>query len=203
MREVEIKSVVDDLALRRRTVADRGGKLVFEGRLEDRRYDTPDEMLASRDEVLRLRTYWRDGKPDTALEWKGPRTIEDGYRIRDEQSVRSDPRETLELILHRLGYHMTKAIDRHIVQFELHGAVVRFERYPRMDDLVEVEGEPAAIERAVEALGMPRDGFSGDSLAAFTERYELRTGTRAALADADLETAAGAGQGDGDGGAGS
>jgi len=190
MREVEVKSVVDDLDARRRSVAENGGRLVFEGRLEDRRYDTADDALTARDEVLRLRTYRRDGRDDTALEWKGPRAVENGYRVREEQSVSSGPLDTLELILDRLGYRVTKAIDRHIVQFELAGAIVRFERYPRMDDLVEVEGEPAAIERAVASLGMPRDGFTADSLAAFVERYERRTGTRAALADADLLLAA-------------
>ena len=186
MREVEVKSVVDDLDLRRRTIVERGATLVYEGRLEDRRYDTREESLAERDEVLRVRTYWRDGKPDTALEWKGPRTIEDGYRVREEQSVTSGSLATLELILDRLGYHVTKAIDRYIVQYEIEGAVVRFERYPRMDDLVEVEGDPDAIERAVRALGMEREGFTGDSLAQFAQRYERRTGMRAALADADV-----------------
>ena len=216
MREVEVKSVVDDLGLRRRLLVENGASLVYEGRLEDRRYDTPDESLSGRDEVLRVRTYWRDGHADSALEWKGPRTIENGYRVREEQSVTSGPLATLELILDRLGYHVTKAIDRHIVQFETEGAVVRFERYPRMDVLVEVEGEPDAIERAVRLLGMNRDGFTGDSLAQFTQRYERRTGLRAALADADLrtgteepahagspgpESGAGSQQGDGDDGA--
>ena len=40
-------------------------------------------------------------------------------------------------------------IDREIWQYDIGGAVVRFERYPRMDDLVEVEGHPAAIEKAL------------------------------------------------------
>jgi hypothetical protein len=161
--------------------------LVFEGRLEDRRYDTVDDALTSRDEVLRTRTY-RGGGDDarTALEWKGPRTIEQGYRVREELSVGVESLETLEIILARLGYHMMKAIDRYIVQFELHGAVVRLERYPRMDDLVEVEGDPVAIERAIALLGMPRADFTGDSLANFVSRYENRTGTSAALSDAEL-----------------
>lgn len=201
MREVELKSVVDDFDARRRRVIERGGALVFEGRLEDRRYDTADRTLTDRDEVLRVRTYRRPEGADTALEWKGPRTIEDGYRVREEQSVTAGSLETLQLVLGRLGYRVTKAIDRHIVQFELEGAVVRFERYPRMDDLVEVEGEPAAIERAITALGMTRDGFSGDSLAAFVQRYERRTGLAAALADADLAAPSETRQGDGDDGA--
>lgn len=202
MREVELKSVVDDFDARRRRVIDRGGRLVYEGRLEDRRYDTADEALAARDEVLRVRTYWHEGEPDTALEWKGPKSIEDGYRVREEHSVMTGARDVLDLILSRLGYRVTKAIDRHIVQFELEGAIVRFERYPRMDDLVEVEGDPEAIERAVRALGMPREGFNSDSLATFARRYEQRTGEKAVIADEPEPAVTGARQGDGDDGTG-
>jgi hypothetical protein len=78
------------------------------------------------------------------------------------------------------------AIDREIAQYELDGAMVRFERYPRMDDLVEVEGAPASIERAIAALGLPRDGFTTDRLPEFVQRYEARTGQRAAVCDAEL-----------------
>jgi adenylate cyclase class IV len=199
MREVELKSVVDDVAMRRRAAADGGGSLVFEGRLEDRRYDTPDGALTGRDEVLRTRTYRvADGETRTSLDWKGPRTIEQGYRVREEQSITVDSLETLELMLGRLGFRVTKAIDRHIIQFDLHGAVVRFERYPRMDDLVEVEGEPSAIERAIALLGMQRAEFNGDSLADFARRYEKRTGVAAALSDADLPVDSRRVQADGD-----
>ena len=201
MREVEVKAVVDDVDMRCAAVVDGGGTLVFEGRLEDRRYDTADDALTNRDEVLRTRTY-RGGDEDarTTLEWKGPRTIEQGYRVREEQSLGVESLETLEIILARLGYRMTKAIDRYIVQWELHGAVVRFERYPRMDELVEVEGDPAAIERAIALLGMRRADFTGDSLATFVSRYQDRTGTSAALSDAELEPVPSRVQADGDDG---
>ena len=199
MREVEVKGVVDDLAVRRRIVAEGGGVLVFEGRLEDRRYDTGDGALTDRDEVLRTRTY-RDGAAGerTSLDWKGPRTIEGGYRVREEHSVGVASLAALERILAGLGYRVTMAIDRQIIQFEVEGAVVRFERYPRMDDLVEVEGEPAAIERAISLLGMRRDDFTGDSLATFASRYEKRTGASAALSDSELAGAPGRPQADGD-----
>jgi adenylate cyclase class IV len=200
MREVELKAVVDDFELRRQAAVESGGVLEFEGRLEDRRYDTIDEALTSRDEVLRTRTYRNPGgPPHTSLDWKGPRTIEQGYRVREEQSVGVESLAVLEIILERLGFHVTKAIDRHIVQFDVLGAVVRLERYPKMDDLVEVEGEPAAIERAIALLGMRRADFNGDSLAAFARRYEDRTGTTAALSDEELAQPAGRPQADGDG----
>jgi len=78
------------------------------------------------------------------------------------------------------------AIDREIVQYDLQGTMIRFERYPRMDDLVEVEGEPEEIERAIAILGLPRAGFNTDRLPDFVMRFEQRTGERALISDADL-----------------
>jgi hypothetical protein len=89
-------------------------------------------------------------------------------------------------MLSGLGYIVTRAIDRDIEQWDVGGASVRFERYPRMDDLVEVEGEPHTIERAIAALGIPRSAYTADRLTDFALRYEARTGNRAALSDAEL-----------------
>ena len=55
-----------------------------------------------------------------------------------------------------------------------------------MDDLVEVEGEPEEIERAIAILGLPRAGFNTDRLPDFVMRFEQRTGERALISDADL-----------------
>ncbi|RUO90863.1 hypothetical protein D7Y11_23005 [Corallococcus sp. AB018] len=56
MHEVEFKSVVDDLALRRRHVEGAGGRLRFAGTMMDRYYtlDTRPDSGAGR---LRVRTY--------------------------------------------------------------------------------------------------------------------------------------------------
>jgi hypothetical protein len=51
-----------------------------------------------------------------------------------------------------------------------------------MDPLVEIEGRPAAIERAIEASGLPRQAFTADSLTEFVRRFEARSGTTALLA---------------------
>ena len=98
--------------------------------------------------------------------------------------------ETVATMLHGLGYEVTMAIDRVIWQYELHGATIRLERYPRMDDLVEVEGCIEAIEKAIGCLGMPRDGFTSERLRDFVWRYETRTGQRAAVSHAALDSAA-------------
>ena len=185
-REVELKSVVDDERARRRRVESAGARMVFEGRLQDRRFDTSDGRLTAGDELLRLRTYSDSTGARASLEWKGPTRQESGYKVRDEIIASSEDADALAAILDRLGYAVIGEIHRDVAQYVIERAVVRFERYPRMDTLVEVEGTPTAIERAIEALGMPRDGFSADRLPAFVARFEARTGQRAALSEQQL-----------------
>lgn len=186
MREVELKAVVDSLPARVANVEQRGGRLTFRGRLEDRRFDTPDHQLRLRDEVLRLRVYRDDRGARAELGWKGPTRYEDGYKVRDEIGAGSPDADALCHILERVGFVVTREIDREIVQYELHGAIVRFERYPRMDDLVEVEGDPESIERAIEAIGLPREAFTSERLFDFVRRWEERTSEIAALCDREL-----------------
>lgn len=187
MREVELKAVVDDLPGVRKRLEQAGGKLTFEGRSFDRRYDVESGELGERDEVLRVRRYVAPGSTRTYLDWKGPTEIQDVYKAREELSTLIEDFDSLEEILARLGFMVTMEIDRDIAQYELAGATIRFESYPRMDVLVEVEGEPDAIENAIEALGMARGHFNCDRLPAFVVRFEQRTGVRAAVCDRELE----------------
>lgn len=186
MLEVELKSVVDDLPRRRAAIESAGATLVFDGALEDRRYDSPDRALTARDHVLRVRVYRDAAGTRAQLDFKGPTQRDDGYKVREELESHVSDADALVAILDRLGYVVTIAIDRDIVQYELGGAMIRFERYPRMDDLVEVEGARDAIERAIAALGMPRAGFLTDRLPDFARRFEERTGARAAVSRAAL-----------------
>ena len=186
MKELELKAVVPDLDAARRHVEAAGGRLLFEGRLEDRRYDTGARDLGARDHVLRVRVLDDGAERRASLDWKGPTAYEAGYKLREELSVGVGDDGALAAILERLEYVVTRAIDRRIAQYALEDATVRFERYPRMDDLVEVEGTPDGIERAARATGIPRDAFSADRLPDFARRFEARTGERAALCDADL-----------------
>ena len=189
MIETELKALVPELATARRRVESAGGRMTFAGRLEDRRYDRSELSLAALDHVLRLRVY-RDasGKLSSAsLDWKGPSSTSGTYKVREELSsdVAGEPQQ-LAQILDRLGFTVTMQIDREIWQYDLDGAVVRFERYPRMDDLVEVEGTPESIERAITALGLERNSFTAERLPDFVRRFEARTGRAAALSDAEL-----------------
>jgi predicted adenylyl cyclase CyaB len=183
MREVELKAVVDDLAERRRKIEDAGGSLSFEGKISDRRYDFASGELGARDEVLRVRRYHSNSSTKTYLDWKGPTEFRDVYKVREEITTPVEDFDSLEQILLRLGFQLTSEIDRDIAQYQIDGATVRFEVYPRMDTLVEVEGQQETIERAIQALGLPRGLFNNRRLSDFVNDFEKRTGVRAAISD--------------------
>ncbi|MGQ0715524.1 MAG: CYTH domain-containing protein [Gemmatimonadaceae bacterium] len=186
MREVELKAVVDSWEARLANVERSGGRRTFRGRLEDKRFDTVDRQFRIRDEVLRLRVYRDERGVRAELGWKSPTRYENGYKVRDEIGAASPDGDALGQILERAGFVVTREIDRDIAQYELHGATVRFERYPRMDDLVEVEGQPENIERAIDAIGLPREAFTSERLFDFVRRWEERNGEPAALCDREL-----------------
>jgi predicted adenylyl cyclase CyaB len=186
VREVELKAVVDDLEARRKQVERAGGTPMFVGKLLDRRYDSARGELMSRDHVLRLRVYERDGKTEGHLDWKGETRYEDGYKVRDEISTSVGDPDVFATILANLGLRIVREIEREIAQYSLAGATVRFERYPRMDDLVEVEGTPDEIEKAIALLGLPRNWFTAGRLIDFVVAFQERTGLRAAVSSREL-----------------
>lgn len=186
MREIELKAVVpdEDECLGRLLVA--GAQLLSEGRLEDRRYDYPDRRLTMRDLVLRLRVHRTGAALSASLDWKGAASFEGGYKHRDETSVPIGDPSQMAHILDALGYVVTRAVDRDIRVLRMGAATLRFERFARMDTLLEVEGQPEAIEAAIAASGLPRATFIPDRLYQFVQRYESRTGQRAAICDEEM-----------------
>jgi predicted adenylyl cyclase CyaB len=113
MREVELKSVVDDVLSRRAQVETAGGKLVYAGRLLDRRYDYPDRSLTIRDHVLRVRVYESGAVQKAMLDWKGETRYEHGFKVREEVSTPVEDADALTKILEMLGFVVTsKSIGR-------------------------------------------------------------------------------------------
>ena len=70
-------------------------------------------------------------------------------------------RGAAERLLGALGYRRCTSSSARS-RSRVDEATVRLERYPGMDALVEVEGEPAAIERAIGVSGIPRVAFTAD-----------------------------------------
>jgi adenylate cyclase class IV len=181
-RELELKATVADPEDLARRLLAAGAELLFQGSMEDRRYDRGNELTA-RDEVLRTRLLRGKNSRESVLGWKGPtRLSPEGYKLREELEYPVLGGAAADPLLLALGYSVVHSIHREITVFRLGQATVRVERYPRMDVLVEVEGTPQDIERAIEASGIPRRQFMADSLAEFVTRFEQRTGQRALVA---------------------
>src|ERR1035437_1408236 len=141
MREVELKSLVADPDRTIAVLRAAGAVPGLEGRLSDTRYDTPDRALLARDHVLRLRVFVGSAGSHSSLDWKGPTSCADGYKVREELSTSIGDAGVLARLLDGLGYIVIREIHRQVSQFEFRGASVRVERYPRMDALVEVRSE--------------------------------------------------------------
>lgn len=183
--ELELKAVVRHPDIVRARLRAAGAVPRFIGRMSDLRYDRAAE-LASRDEVLRVRTYHHaGGRVEPVLAWKGPTMRSpEGYKLRREIELPISGAADPGPLLGALGFRAVHAIDRDVEVYALGDAIARLESYPRMDVLLEIEGDPAAIERAVAASGIPRGEFTAESLADFVRRFEERTGLTAELAGA-------------------
>ena len=139
--------------------------------------------FSDRGELLRLRKY-----QDTTfsgggiLAWKGPvsRTSE-GLKSRPEIELPVANAAGAEALLRALGYIEVRRLDRYIETFSDSGVEARIEWYPRMDVLVEIEGDGREIERVIAVSGMPRSSFRADPLSTFLLEYQDRTGCEPAL----------------------
>jgi len=182
--ELELKARVEDPAGLRAALARAGATLTFRGAMIDHRFDRGRE-LETRDEVIRLRVYRPpEGAAWGVLSWKGPVGARGAYRHRHEIETRVEVPDAVPALLARLGLASILRIEREIEQWQLDGAMLRLEHYPDMDTLLEVEGEPGAIERAVAASGLPRALFLPESLPYFVAAFERRTGRPARLTGA-------------------
>ena len=156
--------------------------------MSDVRYDRDGELVG-RDEVLRLREFYHsDGRLETILGWKGPTRVNaEGYKTRPELEYEVQARTAPPVeLLGALGYRPIHAIDRYVEYYHLGTAAIRLEWYPRMDVLIEIEGDAEGIEAGLRVVGLPRQEFTADSLTAFAARFAARTGTDPVLSTAGL-----------------
>ena len=153
--------------------------------MTDLRYDRAGELTA-RDEVLRVRTFHHpDGRTEADPGVEGshhalPRRLQ---AARGDRAAAGGGSADPGRLLAALGYQPAHAIEREVEVYRAGRArPLRLETYPRMDVLLEVEGEPAAIEQAIVASGIPRGEFTAEPLAEFVRRFEERSGEPALLA---------------------
>ncbi len=149
LQETEVKLHSPDLAIVRDALEAAGARLskprVFERNL---RYDSADGTLMARGVVLRLRQ-----DEAVKLTYKDNASIADGIVSRFEAEVEVSDFDTMDVILRRLGYRLGLIYEKYRTTYELDGAEVVLDELP-YGNFTEIEGDVAAIERAVAVLGL-------------------------------------------------
>ena len=147
-RETEIKLVVDRPRFDR-TARQFGFTCLQERTWEENLlWDFPDRRLTRAGQLLRLRVYGSQ----VVLTWKGPMREEVPYKERDEIEVRVDAFDATYAILERLGFSVWFRYQKYRTVYRWDGVKIAYDETP-IGDYVEVEGEPADLERAIQHWG--------------------------------------------------
>lgn len=149
--EVEVKFLLAEPTAVRKRILQIGAQLT-KPRVYERnvRFDTPDNALLSRLELLRLRE-------DTAvtLTFKGPAAADltSEAKVREEIETQVDDFEQMALILERLGFPPQQVYEKYRETFHLNGVDLVLDELP-YGIFLELEGEEAAIREMTAVLDL-------------------------------------------------
>ncbi len=154
--EIEIKLPVRDLgAVRQVLQANRALQLTAPHSESNDLFDQADGALAKSGRVLRVRRT----EGGATLTYKGAARFEDGAKTREERETAvSDPNE-MERILGALGFHRRFRYEKRREEWSLDDCVIALDETP-IGTFAEIEGDPAAIRRALQHLDLdPADSL--------------------------------------------
>ncbi len=149
--ETEVKFFSPDLAYFRNKLVEAGAMLAKERVFERNvRFDTVDNVLLKRRELLRLRQ-------DTVIKitYKGmPINIElSEAKVREELEIQVDDSDMAALIFNRLGFFAKQVYEKYRETFYLEDVEIVLDELP-FGNFVELEGEETSIKKAAVLLGL-------------------------------------------------
>lgn len=147
--EVEIKLAVPGPGVARRLLRARGFRVVKPRVFESNEVlDTPEQLLRNGGSLLRIRSV----KREVILTYKGrPRNCK--HKSREELEVNASDAHMLAAILARLGFERTFRYEKYRTEFRRgRTGVVTLDEAP-IGTYLELEGEPAWIDRTARLLG--------------------------------------------------
>lgn len=173
-REIEVKIRVRDAEETARRIEAAGGVLETPRTFEDNRlYDLPDRALTRAGCVLRLRS----AGDRSILTGKGPggAGADARYKIRREEELEVPDPEAVAAVLAAAGLAVLWRYQKYRREYRLAGAAIVVDEIPH-GHWIEIEGEPAAIEAAASALGVPGAEFETATYREIHERECARAG---------------------------
>jgi adenylate cyclase class 2 len=149
--EVEVKFLVANLETFRQRLAAAGGTLekerVFERNV---RFDTPDNDLLKKGELLRLR---QDAAVRITFKGEVSEALYSEAKVREELEVSVNDFDTTARIFERLGFAPVQVYEKYRETFVLNDIEIVLDEMP-YGDFVELEGEETAIKTAATDLGL-------------------------------------------------
>jgi len=149
--EVEVKFFVSSLQAVRARLVEAGADLVAP-RIYERnvRYDTSDEQLLKRLELLRLR---QDSR--VRLTFKGPAAEDEQSeaKVREEIEIEVSDYARMDLILRRLGFIPMQIYEKYRETYHWQGVEIVLDEMP-FGEFVELEGAEVNLMLVAAALGL-------------------------------------------------
>ena len=162
--ETEIKLRLPAARVGRDALRAAGASLVHPRELEDNLlFDDTGGALRASGGVLRLRRRPRGG----VLTFKGPRSIVEGLKTRDEIETEVADPDALQLLIERLGFRPAFRYQKYRETWSYSGQEVVVDETP-IGDFLEIEGDVEGIHRAAAGLGFtPADYVTESYVALF------------------------------------
>ena len=155
-----------DHATLRKTLKDRGAKLVGHYKEENFRFNGPGK--STRNTTLRLRVL--NGGPKGVLTAKGPAKFDGGVKIREETEVDlTDVHATLDL-LEQLGFRVGWTYPKRRSMWLLDGVAVTLDTLD-FGWFVELEGPATALPEMARSLGLDPANALRDSYSVMARKY--------------------------------
>jgi adenylate cyclase class 2 len=149
--EVEVKFLVDYLDVARRRLAEIGAEQTAP-RVHERnvRYDTPDETLLRRSQLLRLR---QDSRARLTFKGLAAGDAASEAKIREEIEIEIGDFDRMGKILERLGFQPVQTYEKYRETYHWRETEIVLDEMP-FGRFVELEGGEAGIKETAAALGL-------------------------------------------------
>jgi adenylate cyclase, class 2 len=160
--ETEVKLRVADVETARRHVRGLGAFLAQPRHFEDNLvFDDEGGRLAQSGCLLRLRTT----SGGNSVTFKGPRTVVEGVKRREEIESRVDDPAAFRAILERLGLRVTFRYQKYREVYESEAVEIVVDETP-IGVFLEIEGPLEEIHEAARAMGFEPESYIADTYAA-------------------------------------